>query len=90
MRRSLRLRAGAAAGRVVRAATRRLGRGGTTVPGRVLLRVDPRAIDHLGRRLEGGSAVLSATNGKTTTAAMIASVLARTGRPLVHNRGGRT
>jgi lipid II isoglutaminyl synthase (glutamine-hydrolysing) len=88
MRRSVRLRAGAAAARVARAATRRLGRGGTTVPGRVLLRVDPRAIDHLGRRLEGGSAVLSATNGKTTTAGMIASVLARTGRALVHNRAG--
>ena len=83
-----RVRAGVAAGRLARAATRRLGRGGTTVPGRVLLRIDPGAIEHLGRRLEAGSVVLSATNGKTTTAAMMASVLERAGCPVVHNRAG--
>jgi UDP-N-acetylmuramyl tripeptide synthase len=32
--------------------------------------------------------VISATNGKTTTAAMVASILARTGVRLVHNRAG--
>jgi len=32
--------------------------------------------------------VISATNGKTTTAAMVASILERTGRRLVHNRAG--
>ena len=40
------------------------------------------------RRLRRGSVVLSATNGKTTTAAMVASVLERTGARLVHNRAG--
>ena len=35
-----------------------------------------------------GSVVISATNGKTTTAAMTASVLERAGIPLVHNRAG--
>ena len=38
--------------------------------------------------LEGGSVLVSATNGKTTTAAMIAAALERAGRPLVHNRAG--
>ena len=32
--------------------------------------------------------MISATNGKTTTAAMVASILERTGRRLVHNRAG--
>ena len=32
--------------------------------------------------------LVSATNGKTTTAAMIAAALERSGRPLVHNRAG--
>jgi UDP-N-acetylmuramyl tripeptide synthase len=32
--------------------------------------------------------VISATNGKTTTAAMVASILERTGARLVHNRAG--
>ena len=40
-------------------------------------------------RLERGSVVISATNGKTTTAAMVASILERTGARLVHNRAGR-
>ena len=40
------------------------------------------------RRLAHGSAVISATNGKTTTAAMVAAILERTGERLVHNRAG--
>jgi len=67
----------------------RLGGGGaTSLPGRVLLAIEPRAIGALGARLPRGSAVISATNGKTTTAAMAAGVLARAGVPLVHNRAG--
>nr|MDQ3936584.1 MurT ligase domain-containing protein [Actinomycetota bacterium] len=63
------------------------GRGGTTVPGRLLLRLDRRAIERLGRRL-GGVALISATNGKTTTASMLAGVLERDGRVVVRNRAG--
>ena len=71
------------------AASRASGRGGgTTLPGRVLLRLDPEAIARLGRRLDGGTTIVSATNGKTTTAGMIASVLAAEGRQPVHNRAG--
>ena len=75
--------------RMVRAASRRLGRGGgTTLPGRLLLRLDSGAIAKLGARLEGGSVVLSATNGKTTTASMIAGILERSGRAVVRNSAG--
>jgi len=75
--------------RVLRVLSRRLGRrGGTTLPGRVLLRLDPQAIAQLGRRLERGSVVVSATNGKTTTSAMLASVLESGGAHVVHNRAG--
>ncbi|MGC1165676.1 MAG: MurT ligase domain-containing protein, partial [Solirubrobacterales bacterium] len=62
--------------------------GGTTLPGRVLLRLDPEAIARLGARLEGGTTIVSATNGKTTTAGMIAAILAADGRHPVHNRAG--
>ena len=75
--------------RFVRAASRRLGRGGgTTLPGRLLLRLDKRAIARLGDRVEGGAVLLSATNGKTTTASMIAGILERAGRPVVRNAAG--
>jgi lipid II isoglutaminyl synthase (glutamine-hydrolysing) len=75
--------------RAIGAASRRSGRGGgTTLPGRVLLRLEPEAIARLGARLGGGATIVSATNGKTTTAGMIAAILAAEGRPPVHNRAG--
>ena len=64
------------------------GTGATSLPGRVLIAIEPRAIGTLGARLSRGSAVISATNGKTTTAAMAAGILARAGIPLVHNQAG--
>jgi len=61
--------------------------GGTTVPGKLLWKFDPGAIDRLAARLPLGSAVVSATNGKTTTAAMAASILGSRVK-LAHNRAG--
>jgi UDP-N-acetylmuramyl tripeptide synthase len=78
-----------AAARAIGAASRASGRGGgTTLPGRVLLRLDPEAIGRLGAGLERGTTIVSATNGKTTTAGMIASILAADGRRPIHNRAG--
>jgi UDP-N-acetylmuramyl tripeptide synthase len=84
----LRLEAGLLAARATGAVARLAGRGGTSLPGKVLIRAEPRAISRLAARLPHGSVVVSATNGKTTTAAMVASILARTGTRLVHNRAG--
>jgi UDP-N-acetylmuramyl tripeptide synthase len=75
--------------RSVGALSRRSGRGGgTTLPGRLLVRMSPDAIDRLASRLDRGSIVVSSTNGKTTTAAMIAGILQAAGRKPVHNRAG--
>jgi UDP-N-acetylmuramyl tripeptide synthase len=73
-----------AAGRLSRLA--RVG-GGTTVPGKLLWKLDPGAVDRLAARLPQGSALISATNGKTTTAAMVAEILGPRVR-LAHNRSG--
>jgi lipid II isoglutaminyl synthase (glutamine-hydrolysing) len=82
-------RAARSLARLVRAASRRSGRtGGTTAPGRMLLRLSPGSLGRMARELESGSVLISATNGKTTTAAMIAACLERDGRPVVHNRAG--
>jgi UDP-N-acetylmuramyl tripeptide synthase len=62
--------------------------GGTTLPGRLLVRMAPDAIERLAGGLEDGSIVVSSTNGKTTTAGMIATILRRAGRPPIHNRAG--
>jgi UDP-N-acetylmuramyl tripeptide synthase len=77
-----------AAARAAGALSRRSGRGGTSLPGKVLMRLEPDAIARLAERLPQGSAVISATNGKTTTAAMVAAILERSGARLVHNRAG--
>jgi lipid II isoglutaminyl synthase (glutamine-hydrolysing) len=83
------LRVKLATARAVGGLARRAGRGGgTSLPGKVLMALEPEAISELAARLPQGSVVVSATNGKTTTTAMIASVLERGGVSLVHNRAG--
>src|SRR3954469_8079026 len=74
-----------AVGRLSRASGRG---GGTTLPGRMLVRMDPDAIERLASSLDRGSIVVSSTNGKTTTAGMIAGILQAAGRRPVHNRAG--
>jgi len=75
--------------RAAGAASRASGRGGgTTLPGRLLLRLAPDAISRLGAGLDGAVTLVSATNGKTTTSGMLAALLAADGRRPVHNRAG--
>jgi UDP-N-acetylmuramyl tripeptide synthase len=75
--------------RATGAVSRRSGRGGgTTLPGRMLLRLAPDALGRLAVSLERGSTIISATNGKTTTAGMLAAILRADGRFPVHNRAG--
>src|SRR5207253_9368828 len=57
------------------------------MPGKLLWKLDPGAVDELARRLPLGSALVSATNGKTTTAAMAAGIL-RGKLSLAHNSSG--
>jgi len=73
-----------AAGALVRLS----GSGATSAPGRLLLALEPDALGALASRLEQGSVLVSATNGKTTTATMVASILERHGVGLVHNQAG--
>src|SRR6266480_3851640 len=61
--------------------------GGTTFPGKLLWKLHPGAVDRLAARLPLGSALISATNGKTTTAAMAAEILRGRVR-LAHNSSG--
>ncbi len=77
-----------AAARGVAALSRRIGAGGgTTIPGKLLAELDRSAIDRLAARLATGTAVVSATNGKTTTTTMAAEIL-RPRHRLAHNAAG--
>lgn len=82
----LRVRAAVAAMRLVNATSRRLGRGsGTVAGGRVALAVAPNALAALAR--DRATALVSATNGKTTTTALLAAALATQG-PVATNATG--
>jgi lipid II isoglutaminyl synthase (glutamine-hydrolysing) len=88
MRLRLPLPAGIAAARAAGGLSRlaRTG-GGTTIPGKVLTFLTPSAVEQLAARLPAGAALVSATNGKTTTTAMVAEIL-EGGVRLAHNSSG--
>jgi lipid II isoglutaminyl synthase (glutamine-hydrolysing) len=88
MRPSIPLELEAAAARAAGSLSRLAGRGGgTTLPGKLLWKLDPGAIDRLAARLPQGTVLVSATNGKTTTTAMAAEILRPRVR-LAHNNSG--
>ena len=85
----MRLSTAIALGKMTATLSRRLRRGGgTTMPGRVARAVEPRVLPLLSRRLRFGSVIVAGTNGKTTTARLLAHIMETLGRRPVHNRAG--
>jgi UDP-N-acetylmuramyl tripeptide synthase len=62
--------------------------GGATLPGDVSRLIDPRILSKLATRLPDGSVVVTGTNGKTTTAALLRHILEADGRQVVSNQTG--
>jgi len=62
--------------------------GGTTLPGDVARAIDPRILTRLTEDLTQGSAVITGTNGKTTTARLLTWLLEGVGQRVVSNRAG--
>jgi UDP-N-acetylmuramyl tripeptide synthase len=76
------------AARLVARLSRAAGRGGgTTLPGKLVWKLDPGALDELAAALPDGVALVSATNGKTTTTAMASAILSPS-RRLAWNHSG--
>ena len=85
---SARLALETSAARLVARLSRAAGRGGgTTLPGKLVWKLDPAALDGLAAALPDGVALVSATNGKTTTTAMASSILSPP-RRLAWNHSG--
>ena len=61
--------------------------GGTAAPGLIALKIDPKLLIKLKAQLKS-SIIISGTNGKTTTARMLASILKSANIPYFHNRTG--
>ncbi len=69
--------------------SRLLGKGGgSALPGLVAERIDPTIGRKLARQIPHGSIIVTGTNGKTTTAKMLAKVLTDAGERLVVNTAG--
>jgi UDP-N-acetylmuramyl tripeptide synthase len=84
-----RLSAAILAARSARFASRALKTGGgSTVPGVVARRVDPKVLSKLSQRLRLGSAAITGTNGKTTTTRMVTKILQTAGVRAVNNSTG--
>lgn len=84
----LRYRIAIWAGKLAILALRRLGRGGSALPGKVARAIEPRILQRLAAQCRRGVIVVTGTNGKTTTARMLAGMLRQAGRTVVHNRAG--
>jgi lipid II isoglutaminyl synthase (glutamine-hydrolysing) len=76
------------AARIVARLSRAAGRGGgTTLPGKLVWKLDPGALDGLAAALRLGVVLVSATNGKTTTTAMASAILSPPRRLAWNNSG---
>ena len=75
-----------AACRLSRAALHGLGRGGTALPGRLAMRFRGDILSVTSRGVE--TVLVTGTNGKTTTAGMLAHAMEKAGRPVICNRAG--
>ncbi len=62
--------------------------GGTAFPGLVALALHPSLVAQRGRRLGRGAALVTGTNGKTTTARLLAGAARACGLPVVANAAG--
>jgi lipid II isoglutaminyl synthase (glutamine-hydrolysing) len=86
---SLRRATAALAGKAAHQLSRRLRfGGGTTLPGHVARRLAPNILRELSATLSHGVVLVSGTNGKTTTARMLSTILAAHGWQVLHNRAG--
>ncbi|AEJ41536.1 UDP-N-acetylmuramyl tripeptide synthase [Sulfobacillus acidophilus TPY] len=75
-------------GRLVGWLSRWTGRGGSSYPGVIARRIDPAILTRQARRLRRGALLITGTNGKTTTAAMLRHLMQQGGFQVVANQAG--
>ena len=74
------------AGKILISATRLTRRGGTTFPGRVSLKIAPDILAALSQQTGSGNIIVSGTNGKTSTTALLTHLVKTAGYTAVSNR----
>lgn len=75
-------------GKAVQRVARLRGGGGSAMPGLVVEKIDPNFVSHALKQFPLGVAVISGTNGKTTTTKMVVELLEGQGLKVFTNRTG--
>jgi UDP-N-acetylmuramyl tripeptide synthase len=76
------------AGKGISGILKLVGKKGTTLPGKIALRFDPDLIRKLNADYTEGMIMVTGTNGKTTTANLLASILKAAGKSFAFNKAG--
>lgn len=61
---------------------------GSSFPGKIATKLNPSILSSLTKQIAQGCIAISGTNGKSTTAGLLASILRTAGYKIVHNRQG--
>jgi UDP-N-acetylmuramyl tripeptide synthase len=61
---------------------------GSTLPGLIAEKIDPRLVSKLAAQLPEGIILITGTNGKTTVSKMLAAILTEAGRKVIYNFSG--
>lgn len=61
---------------------------GSTWPGHIALKIDPKFVEHIAAKSRTKMILVIGTNGKTTTAAVVAHILRKQGKTVFQNREG--
>ena len=75
-------------GKFVSCLSRIVGTGGTSLPGKIALKLYPPILKDLAANISEEIFIVTGTNGKTTTTNILAEILKEKGYKFVHNRAG--
>jgi len=76
------------AGKIITKGLLVTGKKGTTLPGKIANWIDPEIMRHLSVAYSDGIIMITGTNGKTTTANLLASIIRQSGEEFAFNQAG--